>query len=592
MTRDPGRSVPDQEPAIDDPELGALVRAATDDWRMPPQRLDQTTWRDRAGARGRAGRGPVVRVAIPLLTAIAATVVVAFVAVWLTAPTSNIGKVPPSAPAVTSQASAGPSSAGPSSAPSRSAGVPTGSPLPKLFMPGTPPAPSKLLVVGGPAAAVADLTMGTIVPTGLGQHSGPMAVVPHDGGWLCVCMDWGPMAGDRPDGVDIGIEVVAPDGTRSNSTIRAVKGTRDLNAPVSDQLDPADARATADPDHGVIFVGWSRFDGRHGWTAGVDVVSIASELVVGQVELPLTRPSSQFTRYAWSAPTVTLSPSGRRVLITDAWYAPDGAFLMTGAQTWTGSFDGSTIGGLREGGRTTTGCNVASSGPIDDTRSFVLCVGPDGDVSLFRFDASGQPIDNEPTKPSDFQAALDGLSQAVRAGDHVYLWQPVGHTLIEFDLRTGDHRIATATTTAAAPSTDAFASLGRAIGRWLAPAAVAKIFVEPGIVASPDGKTVYTLGIRSLAGEDNDGSLGVFVFDTESMQQTAHWQPTADYISLAISADGRYVYALGQPQVDAAGKPTEQGASITVFDASNGQIVAIAGQLGSQGYLFPSAVAR
>jgi hypothetical protein len=586
MTRDPSRPSPDQEPAIDDAELGALVRAATDEWRMPPQRLDQTTWRDRVGAgRGGGGRGPVVRVAIPFLTAVAATVVVAFVAVWLTTPRSNVGKVPPSAPAATS-----PSSGRPSTAPSRSAAVPTGSPLPTLFMPGTPPTPSKLLVVGGPAAAVADLTTGTIVPTGLGEHSGPMAIVPHDGGWLCVCMDWGPMVGDHPDGVDVGIEVAAADGTRSNSTIRSVRGTRDPSTPVSGQPDLADARATADPDHGVIFVGWSRFDGPRGWTAGVDVVSIASELVVGQIELPLTEPSLDVPRYARSAPTVTVSPSGKTVLVTDAYYSTDGVIGMTGAQTWTGAFDGSTITGLREGGGT-TGCDVASSGRIDDTSSYVLCWGPISGVSLFRFDASGHPIGVDPTKPADVDLGLDGLSQVARSGDHLYLWQPVAHTLIQFDLRTGEHRTATAAT-AAMPETDPLAGLGRAIGRWLAPSALAKILLEPGIVVSPDGKTVYALGIRSLAGEDNGGSLGVFAFDTESMQQTAHWQPTADFLSLAISADGRFVYALGQPQVDAAGNPTKQGASITVFDPSNGQVVAIAGQLGSQGYLFPDAVAR
>jgi hypothetical protein len=403
-------------------------------------------------------------------------------------------------------------------------------------------------------------------------------------------MDWGPMIGDHPDCVDVGIEVVAADGTRSNSTIRSVRGTRDPNTPVSGQPDLADARATADPDHGVIFVGWSRFDGPRGWTAGIDVVSIAGELVVGQVELPLTEPSLDLQRYARAAPLVTVSPSGHTVLVTDFYYSTDGVVGMNGAQTWTGAFDGSRITGLREGGGT-TGCDVASSGRIDDTSSFVLCWGPTGGVSLFRFDASGQPMGIDPASASESVSGLDGLSQVARAGAHVYLWQPVAHTLIEFDLRTGQHRTATATT-ALTPSGDPLASLGRAVGRWLAPSVLAKILLEPGIVVSPDGKTVFALGIRSLAGEDNDGSLGVFAFDTESMQQTAHWQPTADYVSLAISADGRFVYALGQPKVDAAGNPTKQGASITVFAPANGQVVAIAGQLGSQGYLFPSAIAR
>jgi hypothetical protein len=586
MTRDPNRPSHDQEPAIDEPQLGALVREVTDDWQMPPQRLDATTWRDRVGERrGGNGRGPVVRVAVPFLTAIAATVVVAFAAVWLTTRTPNVGKVPPPVSSATTTASGVPSTA-----PSRTAGAPAGTALPKLFMPGSRPTPSRLLVVGGPTAAVADLTTGTIVPTGLGDHSGPITIVPHDGRWLCVCMDWGPMVGDHPDGVDVGIESVGAAGTRSNSTIRSVRGVVDPNIPDSQRGDLADARAVADLDHGVIFVGWSRFDGPRRWKAGVDVVSIASERVVGQIDLPLSVPMADLGTYVRAAPTVSVSPSASSVLITDYWYTLDGQVTgLTGAQTWTGSFEGTTIAGLRAGGET-TGCDVASSGPIDDTTSYVLCWEPTGGLSLFRFDANGKPIDYDPAKPSDVESALDGLSQVARSGDHLYLWQPMGHTLIDFDLKTGDHRIATASTTAAAPSSDPLAGLGRAIGRWLAPSALAKILVEPGLVVSPDGKTAYALGITGV--EATDSSLGVFVFDTSSMQQTAHWQPTADYVSLAISADGRSVYALGMPAVDAVGNSTRQGASITVFDPSNGQVVAIAGQLGSQMYLFPDPVVR
>src|SRR5262249_44727629 len=157
------------------------------------------------------------------------------------------------------------------------------------------------------------------------------------------------------------------------------------------------------------------------------------------------------------APKVTVSPSGRGILITDDWFGTDNTVFVGGTQTWIGSFDGSTISGLREGGGTAPGCRAASSGPIDDTRSYVLCLGLDGVASLVRFDSSGQPIDQGPITLSDRQAALDGLTQVIRTGDYVYLWQPAGHTLIQFDLRTGEHRIATAATTAATSSADPLA---------------------------------------------------------------------------------------------------------------------------------------
>src|SRR4051794_21686401 len=86
MTRDADRpTIGPSGPATPDEAIGALIRAVTDDWRMPPQRLDEPTWRDRVEERaGRRQRGWFVRLAGPAATAVVATVLVAFVAVWLT----------------------------------------------------------------------------------------------------------------------------------------------------------------------------------------------------------------------------------------------------------------------------------------------------------------------------------------------------------------------------------------------------------------------------------------------------------------------------------------------------------------------------
>ena len=56
MTREPDRPA-DSPATLDDDQLAALVRAGAEDWRLPPQRLDQPTWRDRVGAPARAGAG-------------------------------------------------------------------------------------------------------------------------------------------------------------------------------------------------------------------------------------------------------------------------------------------------------------------------------------------------------------------------------------------------------------------------------------------------------------------------------------------------------------------------------------------------------
>src|SRR4249919_1138932 len=132
MTRDQNGS--DQPPSTtDDERLSGLVRAAAADWTLPPQRLDQTTWRDRVAptaTRRHGSRRP--RLAAPALAAGAITIAVAFAAVWLDGPR----------PAAITGASPSPKGA---SSPSDQ---PTASP-PKVVVNGLPPDPASVLVRAG-----------------------------------------------------------------------------------------------------------------------------------------------------------------------------------------------------------------------------------------------------------------------------------------------------------------------------------------------------------------------------------------------------------------------------------------------------------
>ena len=70
MTREPDRPA-DSPATLDDDQLAALVRAGVEDWRLPPQRLDQPTWRDRVDARGTGRRrGWFARLAGPVGAAV------------------------------------------------------------------------------------------------------------------------------------------------------------------------------------------------------------------------------------------------------------------------------------------------------------------------------------------------------------------------------------------------------------------------------------------------------------------------------------------------------------------------------------------
>ncbi len=162
-------------------------------------------------------------------------------------------------------------------------------------------------------------------------------------------------------------------------------------------------------------------------------------------------------------------------------------------------------------------------------------------------------------------------------GETLFVWEPVSATLARIDLATGEMRQTSSSAAASRPS----GPLSE-LGSWLAPAAAAKSFLQSGVVVSPDGTRVYAAGLDSVGeAEGMAGSTGVHVFDAATLTSLGSWKPTADFISLAVSSNGRFVYAAGLAQFDASGqeRPSQQ-ASITVFSAADGEVQVIAGQLG------------
>jgi hypothetical protein len=109
--------------------------------------------------------------------------------------------------------------------------------------------------------------------------------------------------------------------------------------------------------------------------------------------------------------------------------------------------------------------------------------------------------------------------------------------------------------------------------------------VDPGLVASVDGTRLYTLGLASGPG-DVGTSTGVWVFDAETLELIDHWAPRALLTSMAVSADGRFVYAASAAGYDVDGRENPRWpSSVTVYDATTGEIVVLYGSIGGGQWL-------
>ena len=553
---------------LDDAQLGQLVRSVADDWRMPPQRLDQPTWRDRTrGVPGRT-RPWLVRVAGPASAALVATVVLALAAVWLTAPRGDratVGKSPE-----------------PTSTPGASA-RPTATPLPPLTLNGDLPSVTEVMVWADGQLRVADLATGTLGDATLGAYGGPTELVPRaDGGWLCLCGKWTTRGLNGATAMSMSLVTVDAGGHALDSTeIRTIEGVADPDIRADLQFQQVDASITVTPDHKTAFFSWTARNGADGWTSGIDVIDVASGTVVDSTTVPIGVPvAGADLPISRIAPVIRVAPAGDRILLSSFWYVedPNNPQPPQGHDRWTASLDGQAIGPI-EALDASSAADCSRARERDGRRDDLL---PDLWRPVGRPDrASDRPRRHggRPDVDPEGGGRVRRRPLVTRSADALFIWDPFAARLARVDLRNGDLATSEGTAAGSGPL-DAVAAMGRRLGAWIAPSALAKLLLDPGLVVSPDGTRVYAIGVTS-SDPSSSGSTGVFAFDAGSLARLGNWAPTADFTSIAISGDGRFVYTAGLGGVDAAGQASRSGASVTVFDARDGSVRLIAGALGS-----------
>ena len=402
-----------------------------------------------------------------------------------------------------------------------------------------------------------------------------------------MCSDWG--SGPRlPTHIDVTLALVGPTGLRESETpVRQLDGRADPGLPSQAQEQLVDAYATVSRDGRFAFLGWAVREGTAGWQLGVDVIDVAAGRVVDFdrcTEAPIRDsrgPADDPARSPCRPGSIGRDCARVRLLVRQR---SDLNPPPSGVDHWSASFDGATVSGLSPAGSTSgDACVETASGVVDASMWWVLCSNPDGRLRFDRFDRNGATIGSTDLPVSDGLPA----AQLDSRGEDLFVWGPVGRTLTRIDVATG--LVSTVTAAAAAATNDPLTDLATALGRWIAPTARAKVMLDPALAISPDGTRIYALGVDMHSGE-TVSSLGIFVFDTTTMAQVGHWQPAADLTSIALSADGAWLYAAGQPLFDAAGNASLDAASITVYSTADGRVSLTAGHLGNDPISFPGPV--
>lgn len=568
---------------IDDDEVARLVHDVAAGWVMPPVRLDQPGWRERIrGARARrvAGlAGWLGRTGQAATAAVALTVVAAILAVFLTSRPTDVGKVHPTA---------SPSAA--SNAPATSEPGPTA--LPKLFTAGDLPSPSRVVVQQDDGEfAVVDLSSGTVGSQLTASTYGSRIRRAPNGDLVCVCTS--------TDGIAFG-QFTHLKVTLERFDASGVAASRDVVLDVTGAPDPRYEQVPEQPGH---VAAWSSFsaDGRYAyigwsarahpsWTSGLVVVALDDGRIVQRLDLPPTTDGTLDLGWFVDAPRV-VGQAGDRVVINRPKYSWGPVTSVSAAYTPGSDAFAATVnagGNLATptplAGAASCGDDVTLAGSLPNDGLWLACphYGVGGVVTTIRRLGSDGSAAGDSAISSSF---VEGSTSVVSPdGRWLYIWDPLALQLNRVDLATGE------TTKAKAPAPTSATDPLTALGRWLAPATFGKMFLQPGVALSPDGSRLYGIGvIGDPAAQEFSSAAGVVVFDTAAMTALGRWAPTADFSSIAVSADGSFVYAAGLPGVDASGMQTSQNASITVFNAGDGSIRLIAGQLGRQMLSFADA---
>jgi hypothetical protein len=205
-------------------------------------------------------------------------------------------------------------------------------------------------------------------------------------------------------------------------------------------------------------------------------------------------------------------------------------------------------------------------------------------ISTNAFDQAGRQTGGASFELSDGAQMTAPLID--KANGVVYYWEPDTHILHRLDLQRGgsDDLVVD-------PSAPSISNVVPIVGPVPERAPVwtngssdfpSNYWLQ--LIGAPGSTRIYALGLTAPAAQASRdwrfGSTGVWVFDTSAFALVDHWPAAAAYASIALSPDGHWLTAVGQPGVDVTGNPASWGSSISIHDTVDGRLALQLGQLG------------
>lgn len=470
--------------------------------------------------------------------------------------------------------------------------LPMASPLPTMeILGGHLPTERRLVYANG--LQVLDLATGTLEPTVQSLYDQMWPIGPDQ--LVCACLLGGIAGGDT----------AAPRSVRFGrfELTGALIAERDLLSfdgvvAVPDMTDGFNVVSTVSADESRLYVltvarrppVWSI----DLYEVNVETGEIVAQTSLGRVPVDLGTPSSSPSpspavrgatpdgTYLWAS-ALTAASDGRTVYASVQSMEYRSGVRAARNREWMVPVRGSHLGGAirikaAAGLKSDDWC-VNSPTSVDSV-VFVQVCAPGGALEpgetyyLRRLTTAGESLGDVPIAGMPVSQQYSSMAIVDVPARAMFIWDPGRHALARIGIDDGvvELSIVPDSMLAGASQPDGPSGVG----------------ASPALVMSPDGKRLYALGMLPDSFAPAGRSTGIWVFDARTLDLLDHWEPRALLNSLAVSADGRFVYAAGVPGFDAGGRETPWPASVTVYDATTGEIQVLHGAVSRDSFVtFP-----